>query len=95
VLSLRAKEPRTCLSNSTSPWEKRFQQSELAEGESVRCEREKIQRMRAMKNCWCRTVQKGKERGGWRQTITVLWDRERISEKAQVIVVPSLAGRNI
>jgi hypothetical protein len=30
---------------------------------------------------------KRKERGGWRQRITVLWDRERISKKTQIIVV--------
>jgi hypothetical protein len=42
-----------------------------------------------------RKRKKRKERGGWRQTITVLWDRERISEKAQVIVVPSAIDRNI
>jgi hypothetical protein len=38
---------------------------------------------------------KRKERGGWRQTITVLWDRECVLQKAQVIVVPSIAGRNM
>jgi len=34
-----------------------------------------------------RKRKKRKERGGWRQRITVLWDRERILEKPQVIVV--------
>jgi hypothetical protein len=42
-----------------------------------------------------RKRKKRKERGGWRQRITVLWDRERILEKAQVIVVSSAGGRNI
>jgi hypothetical protein len=34
-----------------------------------------------------RKSKKRKERGGWRQRITVLWDRERILKKPQVIVV--------
>jgi len=42
-----------------------------------------------------RNRNKRKERGGWRQRITVPWDRERIFEKAQVIVVPSAFGHNI
>jgi hypothetical protein len=42
-----------------------------------------------------RKREKRKERGGWRQRITVLWDRERILEKAQVIVVLSEVRHNI
>jgi hypothetical protein len=42
-----------------------------------------------------RKRKKRKERGGWRQRITVLWDRGRILEKAQVIVVLSVVRHNI
>jgi hypothetical protein len=42
-----------------------------------------------------RKRKKRKERGGWRQRITVLWDRKRISEKAQVIVVVADMRHNI
>jgi len=42
-----------------------------------------------------RKRKKRKERGGWRQRITVLWDRERILGKTQVIVVLSEERCNI
>jgi hypothetical protein len=38
---------------------------------------------------------KRKERGGWRQTITVLWDRECVLQKPQVIVVLSVVESNM
>jgi hypothetical protein len=42
-----------------------------------------------------RERKKRKERGGWRQRITVLWDRERILEKTQAIVVIPSYRHNI
>jgi hypothetical protein len=38
---------------------------------------------------------KRKERGGWRQTITVPWDRERVLQKTQVIVVLSVVEHDM
>jgi hypothetical protein len=42
-----------------------------------------------------RKSEKRKERGAWRQRITVLWDREQNLEKAQVMVVFREDGHNI
>jgi hypothetical protein len=56
------KKRRTCLSKITSEWEKRWQKSELDDGESVCCEEEIVHWIQAGENCWREVVEEKRAR---------------------------------